>query len=60
MKLPPIVKRKMINVHHMYNKCTTPFSHGVGPTVHVMYGNHLQRSLLLSLRCQAGFLIQGY
>jgi hypothetical protein len=48
--------RKMINVHHMYNKGTIPLSHGMGPThcgihpmwegcctfvVHVMYGNHL-------------------
>jgi hypothetical protein len=24
--------RKMINVHHMYNKGTTPLSHGVGST----------------------------
>jgi hypothetical protein len=50
------VSRKMINVHHMYNKGTTPLSHGVGSTnyrahpiwegcctivVHVMYVNHL-------------------
>jgi len=48
----------MINVHHMYNKGTTPLSHGVGSThygahsmwercctlvVHVVYGNHLSR-----------------
>jgi hypothetical protein len=29
--------RKMINVHHMYNKGTTPLSHGVGST---HYGAH--------------------
>jgi hypothetical protein len=27
----------MINVHHMYNKGTTPLSHGVGST---NYGAH--------------------
>jgi hypothetical protein len=24
---------EVIPVHHMYNKCTTPLSHGVGPIV---------------------------
>jgi hypothetical protein len=27
-----LASRKMINVHHMYNKSTTPLSHGVDPT----------------------------
>jgi hypothetical protein len=30
-------KWKMINVHHMYNKGTTPLSYGVGST---HYGAH--------------------
>jgi hypothetical protein len=28
-----IEARKMINVHHMYNKCTTLLSHGMDSTV---------------------------
>jgi len=30
---PFLETQKMINVHHMYNKGTTPLSHGAGPTV---------------------------
>jgi hypothetical protein len=32
---------KMLNVHHMYNKCTTLISHGVGPTGLTHCGAHL-------------------
>jgi hypothetical protein len=33
----PFLKGKMINVHHMYNKGTTPLSHGVGSTHYGAY-----------------------